>query len=85
MKESNTPTRKSKRQDFGKRTHAEIRNSIQASLKKRAMGIVELANDNNMHPETVKRHLAWLEEIGEVSQWTVKWQGKEKTLWKLNR
>lgn len=78
-------TNPANRRDFGKRSFAELRNGIQASLKKRAMTAHEISEDNGMHRVTVMRHLEWLETIGEVSSYVIRFQGQERKLWKLNK
>jgi len=87
MKEiqNNLAEKRKKRETYNKRSFANIRNSIQESLSKRAMTLSELAVDTKLHPQTAKRHILWLQQLGEVSNYSLKFQGQEKRLWKLNK
>lgn len=64
---------------YNRRTNAEIRNLIQASLSKRPMTQHELATDTKAAKPTIERNLIWLEKIGVVKRFEV----EQKVLWSL--
>jgi len=47
------------------------------------MNLTELSNTIRANPNVVKRHLEYLEAIGVVRKFEMRWKDKNKILWML--